>query len=103
MAASCEAGLVASVVDKKMGPYPVGSVEKFAALALRCCSARTADRPSISEVVRELEDIWQTTVGSSSKDSELWVPLSTPSEGPGTPSASSSHSKTNVSYSLSPR
>ncbi|CAA7392946.1 unnamed protein product [Spirodela intermedia] len=104
VATSCEAGLIASVVDKKMGPYPVDSVDKFAALALRCCSTRTADRPSISEVVKELEDLWQTTVESSSKDSTMWVHLSTPSEGgPATPSASSSNSNANVSYSLSPR
>ena len=41
-----------------MGSYPSESVEKFVKLALKCCQEGTDARPSIAEVVRELENIW---------------------------------------------
>ncbi|OIT26252.1 PREDICTED: probable LRR receptor-like serine/threonine-protein kinase At1g06840 isoform X1 [Nicotiana attenuata] len=46
-----------SVMDSTMGPYPSECMEKFAALALKCCEDKPEDRPSMLEVVRELETI----------------------------------------------
>lgn len=40
-----------------MGPYPSECVEKFIALALKCCEDKPEDRPSMLDVVRELETI----------------------------------------------
>ncbi|XP_077239262.1 putative LRR receptor-like serine/threonine-protein kinase At1g06840 isoform X1 [Tasmannia lanceolata] len=54
-------GMMFSVIDNRMGPYPSESVEKFMALALRCCREETDSRPSMAEVVRELENIWRMT------------------------------------------
>lgn len=46
-----------SVMDSTMGPYPSECVEKFIALALKCCEDKPEDRPSMLDVVRELETI----------------------------------------------
>lgn len=42
-----------------MGFYPSECVVKFGSLAVRCCSDETDDRPSMSEIVAELERILQ--------------------------------------------
>jgi hypothetical protein len=55
--AACQSGIMFSIVDQKMGPYPSDCVKKFMALALKCCHDEPAERPSMLEVVRELEDI----------------------------------------------
>ncbi|KAI7738473.1 hypothetical protein M8C21_031602, partial [Ambrosia artemisiifolia] len=52
-------GMIFSVIDEKMGSYPSECVEKFVTLALKCCQEDTDERPSMAEVVRELENIWQ--------------------------------------------
>ncbi|KAK3142907.1 hypothetical protein QOZ80_4BG0353900 [Eleusine coracana subsp. coracana] len=59
-----QSGMIFSVVDSRMGSYPAECVERFAALALRCCQDETDARPSMVEVVRELEVIWQMTPGT---------------------------------------
>lgn len=46
-----------SIIDRTMGPYPADTVKKFMALALRCSMDETKDRPSMLQVVRELENI----------------------------------------------
>lgn len=46
-----------SIIDKEMGDYPSDCVEKFLMLALRCCHDEPSSRPSIAEVVREVENI----------------------------------------------
>ncbi|KAK4492130.1 hypothetical protein RD792_002927, partial [Penstemon davidsonii] len=51
-------GMVFSVVDERMGSYPSECVEKFINLAIKCCQDETDARPSMSEVYRELENIW---------------------------------------------
>ncbi|CAA6654576.1 unnamed protein product [Spirodela intermedia] len=56
-----QSGMMFSVIDKRMGPYPPECVEKFMALALRCCEDETDSRPSMAEVVRELDNIWAIT------------------------------------------
>ncbi|KAI5679821.1 hypothetical protein M9H77_01048 [Catharanthus roseus] len=52
-------GMIFSVIDDKMGSYPSECVEKFITLGLKCCQEETDSRPSMAEVVRELESIWQ--------------------------------------------
>ncbi|KAI4324548.1 hypothetical protein MLD38_030028 [Melastoma candidum] len=52
-----ESGMMFSIIDNKMGSYPAECIEKFVALSLRCCHPKPEDRPSASEVVRELENI----------------------------------------------
>lgn len=59
-----QSGMIFSVVDNRMGSYPAECVERFAALALRCCQDETDARPSMVEVVRELEAIWKMTPGT---------------------------------------
>lgn len=54
-----QSGSISSVVDKRMSSVPAECIEKFATLALRCCREETDARPSMAEVVRELEIIWE--------------------------------------------
>lgn len=54
---ACQAGLMSSIIDRSMGPYPADCVKKFMALALRCAQDETHHRPSMLEIVRELENI----------------------------------------------
>ncbi|KAK8544937.1 hypothetical protein V6N12_025797 [Hibiscus sabdariffa] len=51
-------GMIFTVIDGKMGSYPSECVEKFVTLALKCCQDETDGRPSMADVVRELENIW---------------------------------------------
>ncbi|KAB5561834.1 hypothetical protein DKX38_006791 [Salix brachista] len=55
--AACQSGIMFSIVDQKMGPYPSDCVKKFMALALKCCQDEPAERPTMLEVVREVENI----------------------------------------------
>ncbi|CAK9142151.1 unnamed protein product [Ilex paraguariensis] len=50
-------GTMFSVIDSRMGSYPSECVERFVALALRCCHDKPEERPSMLDVVRELESI----------------------------------------------
>ena len=50
--------MIFSIIDGKMGSYPPKCVMKFLNLALKCCEDETDARPSMAEVVRELESIW---------------------------------------------
>ncbi|MCL7034954.1 hypothetical protein MKW94_001563, partial [Papaver nudicaule] len=50
-------GMIFSVIDEKMGSYPSECIEKFVALALHCCQKDTDARPSMAEVVKELDSI----------------------------------------------
>uniref|UniRef100_A0A7N0UZU9 non-specific serine/threonine protein kinase n=1 Tax=Kalanchoe fedtschenkoi TaxID=63787 RepID=A0A7N0UZU9_KALFE len=52
-----ESGMMFSIIDSKMGSYPSECVEKFVALALDCCKDKPDNRPSMLDVVRELENI----------------------------------------------
>ncbi|KAL0911557.1 hypothetical protein M5K25_019706 [Dendrobium thyrsiflorum] len=54
-----QSGMIFSAIDSRMGSYPSECVEKFVSLALRCCQDDTDARPSMPEVVRELEIIWR--------------------------------------------
>ena len=62
--------MIFSVIDGRMGSYPSECVEKFLSLALKCCQNETDERPSMAEVVRELENIWFMMPESDSRTSE---------------------------------
>ncbi|KAH7542848.1 hypothetical protein FEM48_Zijuj02G0118500 [Ziziphus jujuba var. spinosa] len=53
-----QGGMIFSVIDNRMGSYPSDCVEKFLTLALKCCQEETDARPSMADVVRELESFW---------------------------------------------
>ncbi|CAN8311484.1 unnamed protein product [Cochlearia groenlandica] len=54
-----QSGSILSAVDKRMSSVPEECIERFATLALRCCREETDSRPSMAEVVRELDIIWE--------------------------------------------
>lgn len=56
-----QSGNIFSAVDARMGSYPSECIEKFVSLGLQCCQDETDTRPSMREVVRELEIIWSMT------------------------------------------
>lgn len=82
-----QSGNIFSIIDSQMGAYPSECVGKFVSLALKCCQDETDMRPSMSEVVRELEVIWRMTPESDvmSTDSVVTESLDTNT----TPSSSS--------------
>lgn len=83
-----QSGHILSVVDSNMGKYTVECIQKFAALALSCCRDETNERPSMKEVVRELE-----AIGRLMPEGELGISESLSSSDyakKGTPSSSSS-------------
>ncbi|CAI9778659.1 unnamed protein product [Fraxinus pennsylvanica] len=51
-------GVIFSIIDERMGYCPSDCAVKFIKLALNCCHDDTDTRPSMVEVVRELESIW---------------------------------------------
>ncbi|KAG9443313.1 hypothetical protein H6P81_014653 [Aristolochia fimbriata] len=65
-----QSGMIFSIIDSKMGSYPAECVEQFMTLALRCCQDETDNRPSMAEVVRELENIRRITPESDIVPSE---------------------------------
>ncbi|WCJ27870.1 Leucine-rich repeat protein kinase family protein [Euphorbia peplus] len=52
-----QSGIMFSIIDSSMGSYPSECVERFVALALGCCEDMPDNRPSMAQVVRELENI----------------------------------------------
>ncbi|MED6145691.1 hypothetical protein PIB30_027822 [Stylosanthes scabra] len=53
-----QSGTIDSIIDSNMGGYyPSDCVDKFLSLALSCCHDNPEQRPSMLDVVRELEDI----------------------------------------------
>ncbi|KAK6943297.1 Leucine-rich repeat-containing N-terminal, plant-type [Dillenia turbinata] len=52
-----QSGIMFSIIDSRMGSYPSDCVERFVALALSCCQDKPEERPSMLNVVRELENI----------------------------------------------
>ncbi|KAI4355974.1 hypothetical protein L6164_000028 [Bauhinia variegata] len=52
-----QSGMIFSIIDSSMGSYPSDSLERFLSLALSCCHDNPERRPSMLEVVRELENI----------------------------------------------
>lgn len=70
---ACQSGMMFSIIDNRMGSYPSECVEKFVSLARRCCRDETDARPSMSEVVRELECIWRMMPEADATPSESMV------------------------------
>ncbi|KAI3806230.1 hypothetical protein L1987_22129 [Smallanthus sonchifolius] len=66
-------GMMFSVIDAKMGSYPSECVEKFVTLALKCCKEDTDERPSMAEIVWELENIRHMMPESDSQASDYIV------------------------------
>ncbi|KAK9723761.1 hypothetical protein RND81_05G023700 [Saponaria officinalis] len=58
--AANKSGSVSDIIDSRMSNYSSECVERFIALAVRCCQDKTEMRPSMLDVVRELENILQT-------------------------------------------
>ncbi|KAE8039441.1 hypothetical protein FH972_011852 [Carpinus fangiana] len=56
--AAYQSGMIFSVIDEGLGSCPSECLVIFATLALKCCENETDARPSMAEVVRELERIW---------------------------------------------
>uniref|UniRef100_A0A2P2IWQ5 non-specific serine/threonine protein kinase n=2 Tax=Rhizophora mucronata TaxID=61149 RepID=A0A2P2IWQ5_RHIMU len=52
-----KSGMMFSIIDSRMGSHPAECVERFMGLALGCCNDRPEKRPSMQDVVRELENI----------------------------------------------
>ncbi|CAI0408216.1 unnamed protein product, partial [Linum tenue] len=60
-----ETGMMESIVDRRLGPsYPRGCAYKFMGLGLRCSHDDPKARPTMSEVVRELEDLCSSMTSS---------------------------------------
>ncbi|CAL5386239.1 unnamed protein product [Camellia sinensis] len=70
---ACQSGIIFSVIDERMGSYPSECVEKFVSLALKCSREETSARPSMAEVVRELESIGLLMHESDSKVTESFI------------------------------
>ncbi|KAB1211956.1 hypothetical protein CJ030_MR5G023736 [Morella rubra] len=69
---SHQSGKIFSVIDGRMGSYPFECVAKFVTLALKCCQDEPDSRPSMAEVVRELENIWHMMPESDIKMADPW-------------------------------
>lgn len=62
--------MIFTVVDNRMGSYPSDCVEKLLTLALKCCQEETDARPSMADVVRELESIWAKMPEAETKSTD---------------------------------
>nr|QAS62455.1 LRR receptor-like serine/threonine-protein kinase [Sedum alfredii] len=65
-----DSGMMFSIIDSKMGSYPSENLEKFVTLALNCSKDKPENRPSMLDVVRELENILKTMPGADPMMSE---------------------------------
>ncbi|GJM88902.1 hypothetical protein PR202_ga05481 [Eleusine coracana subsp. coracana] len=54
---ACQSGNISEIIDNRMGLYPSECVRRFLSLATKCCQDETDARPSMWEIVRELETI----------------------------------------------
>ncbi|EOA18978.1 hypothetical protein CARUB_v10007617mg [Capsella rubella] len=55
---ACEAGMMMSVIDGSMGQYSEECVKRFMELAIKCCQDNPDARPTMLEIVRELENLY---------------------------------------------
>ncbi|XP_056175977.1 probable LRR receptor-like serine/threonine-protein kinase At1g06840 [Syzygium oleosum] len=94
-----QSGTTFSIVDGSMGSYPSECVEKFLMLALKCCQDETDARPSMADVVRELESIWLLAPGLDGRTTESFSIEATNKMTP--PSSSSEIMNPNMSYDVS--
>ncbi|GMH10056.1 hypothetical protein Nepgr_011897 [Nepenthes gracilis] len=54
-----QSGKILSIIDTRMGAVPTDCIERFIALAIRCCHDQPETRPSMLVIVRELENMLQ--------------------------------------------
>lgn len=101
---ACQSGMMLSVIDRSMGPYPSDCIKKLMALALRCSMDETKDRPSMLEVVRELENISSMVPESDNTASGLNLNMSSSGNSVASPPSSSLYDerRTYVSMDLLP-
>ncbi|CAD6333487.1 unnamed protein product [Miscanthus lutarioriparius] len=52
---ACQLGTVSEIIDGRMGLCPPECIRRFLSLATKCCQDETDARPSMWEIVRELE------------------------------------------------
>ncbi|GLU14827.1 hypothetical protein SLE2022_313740 [Rubroshorea leprosula] len=57
VSAACQSGMMLSMIDPSMGLYSPECIKKFMALALKCTHDKPQPRPTMLEVVRELENL----------------------------------------------
>lgn len=57
-------GNLISLADPSMGPSPEEVLELLLRLGLKCCNENCTTRPSMIDVVRELEEMWLRVRGS---------------------------------------
>ncbi|KAM5582929.1 putative LRR receptor-like serine/threonine-protein kinase [Rosa sericea] len=96
-----QSGMIFSVIDGRMGSYPSDCVEKFLSLALKCCQDETDARPSMAEVVRELENIWFMMPETDSRTTESVLSSSTGKVVSDSPSSSNAGKNPYVSSDVS--
>lgn len=94
-------GMIFSILDERMGSYPSECVEKFINLALKCCQEETDARPGMTEVYRELDNIWLMVAESDTNLSESLTGDSGKISTSGTPTSSSSTRNPYVSQDVS--
>ncbi|XP_012478301.1 probable LRR receptor-like serine/threonine-protein kinase At1g06840 isoform X2 [Gossypium raimondii] len=66
-----QSGLMMSIIDGRMGCYPSECIERFAGLALSCCHNKPEKRPSMLDVVKQLEYILTMMPETESVSSDL--------------------------------
>ena len=71
MLGACQSGKMFSIVDRNMGQYTPECLKKFMDLAVKCSEDEASARPSMLEVVRELESITSMVPESVSLPSEV--------------------------------
>ncbi|XP_062171182.1 probable LRR receptor-like serine/threonine-protein kinase At1g06840 isoform X3 [Alnus glutinosa] len=91
-----QSGKIFSVIDEGMGSCPSECLVIFATLALKCCQNEADERPSMAEVVRELERIWLMMPES---DIRIADPMGIDAEKVATPLSSSSGLKNSSMWS----
>ncbi|KAJ9167348.1 hypothetical protein P3X46_022010 [Hevea brasiliensis] len=84
---SYQSGMIFSFIDGRMGSYPSNCMEKFLNLAMKCCHDETDSRPSMADVVRELETIWAMIADSDMKTTVTVI--TDPGKSESSPSSSS--------------
>ncbi|XP_062073081.1 probable LRR receptor-like serine/threonine-protein kinase At1g06840 [Humulus lupulus] len=68
---ACQSGNMTSMIDRDMGSYNFECVKKFMQLALKCCEEEAKGRPTMLEVVRELENLCSILSQSETNHSDL--------------------------------
>ena len=83
-----QAGTMFSIIDNRMGSYLSQCIEKFVSLALWCCNDKPDKRPTMLDVVWELECILEkieTCADFLEPESKSFVELSSMSSCGGNP------------------